>query len=143
MGLLDAWLDVIDAANVQGVYNEAKSLHQEIHQSILSSVAHDHSIVQKSLQIIALISRNLGYHNDAEEYYRQLIQIHVSIFGLRHGKTIAILQRLANPIRRQERYNESEELLSVAAMPCFHFNIFRRFFVYGYLAIQYLKLAIN
>jgi tetratricopeptide (TPR) repeat protein len=113
LGLLDAWLGVIDAANAQGRYTEAKSLHQEIHQSILSSVAHDHSIVQKSLQIIALISGNLGYHNDAEEYYRQLIQIRLSIFGPRHGKTIAALQRLANPIRRQERYSESEELLSI------------------------------
>lgn len=114
VGLLDDWLGVVDATNAQGRYNEAKSLHQDIHQSILSSVGHNHSILQKSLQTIALISGNLGSHQDAEEYYRQLIQIRLNAFGLRHGKTIAALQRLANPIRRQERYNESEELLSIA-----------------------------
>lgn len=111
--LLYAWLGVIDATNAQGRFIEAKILYEKIHPLILRAVDPDHSIVQKSLQIIAIILGNLGNHEDAEAHCRQLLQIRLNTFGLRHGKTIAALQRLSNPIRRQERYSESEELLSI------------------------------
>jgi tetratricopeptide (TPR) repeat protein len=110
---LDAWLGLIDAITAQGRYVEGKILHQEIHPSIVRMAPPHHWLMQKSLQTIAIISGNLGIHEDAEHYYRQLVQIRLSAFGPRHGDTLAAMQRLANPLRRQEQYAESEELLTI------------------------------
>jgi tetratricopeptide (TPR) repeat protein len=110
---LDAWLGLIDAITAQGRYVEGKILHQEIHPSIVRMVPAHHWLMQKSLQTIAIISGNLGIHEDAEHYYRQLVQIRLSALGPRHGDTLAAMQRLANPLRRQEQYAESEELLAI------------------------------
>jgi len=110
---LDAWLGLIDAITPQGRYAEGKTLHQEIHSSIVRMVPAHHWLMQKSLQTIAIISGNLGIHEDAEHYYRQLVQIRLNAFGPRHGDTLAAMQRLANPLRRQEQYVQSEELLTI------------------------------
>jgi tetratricopeptide (TPR) repeat protein len=111
--LLHSWLGLIDAINVQGRHREAQILHQEIQTSISGVVAPDHSLVQKSLQIIAIISGNLGNEEEAEAYYRELVQIRLGLFGPRNGDTLAAMQRLASPLRRLERYAESEEILSI------------------------------
>jgi tetratricopeptide (TPR) repeat protein len=110
---LNDWLGLIDAINAQGRYTEARILHQETHPAITNLVAPDHWLFQKSLQIIAIVSGNLDSQEAAESYYRQLVQIRLNALGPCHGDTLAAIQRLADPLRRQHRFDESEELLSI------------------------------
>jgi len=110
---LEMQIDIIDAVCQQERTKEATEMHQEVHQTIVKTLAPNHRLVYKSLNTMARISAWMRRYEEEEATYRLLLQMHLTSFGLRNETLIGMVE-LASSMRKQGKYSESERLLRTA-----------------------------
>ena len=107
---LRASLNVIDLTLSLGKYSQAKKLHRDIHSKILLLVVPDETLVISSMSLEAGIESCLGNRHEAEKLYRQVLQIRLNRYGLHHNTTLSTLSKLAELLKLQKQFVQSEQL---------------------------------
>lgn len=111
--LLYACLAVVDNVRFQDRYKEAASLHGDVHQKILELCGVDDDLAMKSRGALA----NLWYESANDEsalaIYRELLQIALLRFGVRHERTLSFLLALGDALERCGLRREAHALLCI------------------------------
>jgi hypothetical protein len=75
---------------------KVKDFHEKIHPQIVKKFGFDHELSMRSTAFVAELCNDVGRTGDSEMMFRQLFQISLSKFGLRHVFTTSIMCALVN-----------------------------------------------
>ncbi|KUJ06781.1 uncharacterized protein LY89DRAFT_396785 [Mollisia scopiformis] len=108
---LQACLAVLSCLRHQGRYSESQQLHNDLHAKIEVILGNDHRISIRSQELKAEILYYLGHSAESEAIDRQILQIQLSSFGVRHAETLTSLGNLGSDLVRHKRCPEAQRLL--------------------------------
>jgi tetratricopeptide (TPR) repeat protein len=95
---LEAALSVIEILLAQGQHLKAQAENHALRASILKLVEQDHRIAIQTNYMYARICSGSGRTEEAEKYYRQHLQIMLSLYGPRSMHTIRAISSLSDEI---------------------------------------------
>lgn len=109
---IKARLHVITCLQGQGRYAEARSLHKNVHVTVERTTSPSHELALESKRTLAVQFCSLGETRKEGDVRRELVQIHLTKFGLTNIDTLVELKHLAYHLASFGRYAESEQLLT-------------------------------
>jgi tetratricopeptide (TPR) repeat protein len=92
---------------------EADKIVQSIESAITLGFKASDRLVLEFLNTKAWVAREMGDRQGDENCGRELLQITLGSYGLRHPQTLHAIRNLANPLKRKGSLQESEQLLRI------------------------------
>lgn len=111
--VLYAYSYLVKCIALQGRLEEARNLHQCIHQKIIEHFEPEHELALCSKYMLADLRTQNGEFSSAIAVYRELLQLFLLRFGVRHAHTLLLFLRLGNAMNAYGQYNEAESILSI------------------------------
>eukprot|EP00957_Ditylum_brightwellii_P207795 15354558-Ditylum_brightwellii.AAC.1 len=75
-----------------------------------SALGETHPTTLATMNDLALAVQEQGRYREAEELFRQCLEVIKSALGETHPTTLATMNNLSEAVREQGRYGEAEEL---------------------------------
>jgi tetratricopeptide (TPR) repeat protein len=111
---LQAGLVVVESLLEQGKYVEAQAENHMLRPSILKVFEHDNPLTASANYVYGNICNFHGREQEAEKYFRQHLQIMLSLHGPKAMATVGAMSSLSHAIIKR-RPKESDILLRIAA----------------------------
>jgi tetratricopeptide (TPR) repeat protein len=105
--ILRVCLWIIQSLRLQCKYTSARSLHQDLHPKIMKLVGSDHDLAIFSRQTLASF-KNCAYSHATA--WREVLQICLLKFGLRHYETTECLSGLGIALLNDRQFQEAETI---------------------------------
>ncbi|KAE9362850.1 hypothetical protein N431DRAFT_551067 [Stipitochalara longipes BDJ] len=109
-----ACLQVARCLYFQNRFKEAQRLQQGVHGTIEQIFGTSHEVTIQSTDLHADLLGHLGFSVEEEAIRRQILQIRLNAFGMRHQDTLWALEDLGACLGQRERSCEAQQLLETS-----------------------------
>ena len=75
------------------------------------SAGTEHPSTLMSMNNLAMVLRNQGKYEQAEEMHRQVLKLSETVLGKEHPSTLTSMNNLAMVLSNQGKYEQAEEML--------------------------------
>ncbi|KAH8602003.1 hypothetical protein B0O99DRAFT_127745 [Bisporella sp. PMI_857] len=94
-----------------GKIDEAQRLHQQIHPIIIQNVKMDSVLILETLYLMAFFLEARSLYTEADQIWRQQLQIGLTTRGPKHPATLKIMDRMAGTLVHRESTKEEHHVI--------------------------------